>query len=163
MAPSGTTALVPPATATTTMASEKRLRIKTLIMVLAMVVCANAGDLLLKRGMTDIGSVALTADGLAHAFRLTVTNGTIWLGIMFLVGFMVSYMTVLSWADYSYVMPAGAFGYAVLTLLAVVFLHENVSPRRWIGVVLICVGVLLVGQTKPRTTEACAAREKVLV
>lgn len=143
------------------MASEKRLRIKTLIMVLAMVVCANVGDLLLKRGMIEIGSVSVTPGGLAHAFRLTVTNGTIWMGIAFLVGFMVSYMTVLSWADYSYVMPAGAFGYAVLTLLAVVFLHESVSPRRWVGVVLICVGVLLVGQTKPRTTEACAP-EKVL-
>jgi len=144
------------------MASEKRLRIKTLIMVLAMVVCANVGDLLLKRGMIEIGSVSVTPSGLEHAFRLTVTNATIWLGIAFLVGFMVSYMTVLSWADYSYVMPAGAFGYALLTLLAVIFLHENVSPRRWIGVVLICIGVLLVGQTRPRTTEACAAGEKVL-
>ena len=122
-------------------------------MVLAMVVCANAGDLMLKRGMSQNGAVVLTAAGLAHAFRLTVTNGTIWIGIFFLTGFMVSYMTVLSWADYSYVMPAGAFGYALLTLLAVVFLHESVSPRRWVGVVLICVGVLLVGQTKPRTTE----------
>jgi uncharacterized membrane protein len=135
------------------MASERRLRIKTLVMVLAMVVCANAGDLLLKHGMSEIGAVELTPHGIAQAFRLTVTNGTIWTGIFFLIGFMVSYMTVLSWADYSYVMPAGAFGYAVLTFLAVIFLHENVSPRRWIGVVLICVGVLFVGQTKPRTTE----------
>jgi uncharacterized membrane protein len=134
------------------MASERRLRIKTLVMVLAMVVCANAGDLLLKRGMSQNGAVRLTAEGLAQAFRLTVTNGTIWMGIFFLTGFMVSYMTVLSWADYSYVMPAGAFGYALLTLMAVILLHESVSPRRWLGVVLICVGVLLVGQTKPRTT-----------
>jgi uncharacterized membrane protein len=81
-----------------------------------------------------------------------VSNGSIWIGIIFLSGFMLSYMTVLSWADYSYVMPAGAFGYAVLTLLAVVFLHEAVTPRRWLGVIFICVGVLLVGQTKPRTT-----------
>jgi uncharacterized membrane protein len=122
-------------------------------MVLAMVVCANAGDLTLKRGMSQNGAVVLTAAGLAHAFRLTVTNGTIWMGIFFLTGFMVSYMTVLSWADYSYVMPAGAFGYALLTLLAVIFLHESVSPRRWVGVILICIGVMLVGQTKPRTTE----------
>jgi drug/metabolite transporter (DMT)-like permease len=135
------------------MASERRLRIKTLVMVLAMVVCANAGDLLLKRGMSEIGAVQLTGAGLAHAFWLTVTNGTIWAGIFFLTGFTVSYMTVLSWADYSYVMPAGAFGYALLTLMAVLFLHESVSPRRWVGVLLICVGVLLVGQTKPRTTE----------
>jgi len=33
-------------------------------------------------------------------------------------------------------------------------LHEAVSPRRWLGVIFICVGVLLVGQTKPRTTTA---------
>src|SRR5438046_8117837 len=140
------------------MGSERRLRIKTLVMVLAMVVCANAGDLMLKRGMSDIGAVQLTVSGLAQAFRLTVTSGTIWVGILFLTGFMLSYMTVLSWADYSYVMPAGAFGYALLTLLAVVFLHEPVSLRRWVGVVLICLGVLVVGQTRPRSTEiACSA------
>jgi len=57
------------------------------------------------------------------------------------------------WADYSYVMPVGAFGYAVLTLLAVVFLHEDVSLLRWIGVILVCIGVFLVGRTKPSTTE----------
>ena len=138
------------------MASERRLRIKTLVMVLAMVVCANVGDLMLKRGMSQNGAVQLTGAGVAHAFRLTVTNGAIWIGIFFLTGFMVCYMTVLSWADYSYVMPAGAFGYALLTLMAVLFLHESVSPRRWVGVVLICVGVLLVGQTKPRTTEVAS-------
>lgn len=135
------------------MASERRLRIKTLVVVLVMIVCANAGDLLLKRGMARIGPVKLTVDGMSRAFRETLTSPTIWLAIFLLVGFMVSYMTVLSWADYSYVMPAGAFGYAVLTFLAVDVLHESVSPRRWVGVVLICVGVLLVGQTKPRTTE----------
>ncbi len=107
---------------------------------------------MLKRGMLQIGAVQLSMAGLSHAFRMTITNGTLWIGIIFLCGFMLSYMTVLSWADYSYVMPAGAFGYALLTLLAVVFLHEAVSPRRWVGVVMICVGVLLVGQTKPRTT-----------
>jgi uncharacterized membrane protein len=134
------------------MSSEHRLRIKTLVMVLVMVVCANVGDLMLKRGMTQIGAVQLSRAGLEQAFRLTVTNGTIWIGILFLIGFTASYMTVLSWADYSYVMPAGAFGYALLTFLAVVFLHESVSLRRWIGVVLVCIGVLLVSQTKPRTT-----------
>lgn len=67
------------------MATEGRLRIKTLAMVCAMVVCANAGDLLLKRGMLQIGAVELSAPGLAHAFRMTITNGTLWLGIFFLL------------------------------------------------------------------------------
>src|SRR5260370_30867286 len=136
------------------MGHEVRIRIKTLVMILAMVVCANAGDVMLKRGVTQIGAVQVCASGLQHAFISTITNGTIWLGIVFLIGFMASYMTVLSWADYSYVMPAGAFGYALLTLLAVVFLHENVSPRRWVGVVLICVGVLLLAHTRPPPPHA---------
>jgi uncharacterized membrane protein len=135
------------------MGHELRLRIKTLAMIVVMAGCANAGDLLLKYGMNQIGAVEFSPAALRHTFFLTVTNGTIWLGIFFLIGFMLSYMTVLSWADYSYVMPAGAVGYALVTLLAVVFLHETVSARRWFGVVLICVGVLLVGQSKPRTTE----------
>lgn len=141
------------------MGHDLRIRIKTLVMILAMVVCANVGDLMLKHGMTQIGAVQISPTGLAHAFRLTVTSASIWMGIVFLTGFMLSYITVLSWADYSYVMPAGAFGYALLTLLAVVFLHETVSPVRWVGVILICVGVLLVGQTRPRTTEVVSREQ----
>jgi uncharacterized membrane protein len=138
------------------MKRDLRLRIKTFVMILVMVVCANVGDLMLKRGMTKIGAVPLSLTGLQHAFLLTITSGTIWIAILFLIGFTASYMLLMSWADYSYVMPAGAFGYALLTFLAVVFLHETVSPSRWIGVVLICVGVLVVGLTKPRTTEVLA-------
>ncbi len=70
-----------------------------------------------------------------------------------MIGFSVSYMTAVSWADYSYVMPAGAFGYAVQTMLAVLILHEAVNTRRWIGVTLIVMGVMLVGQTHPSTTK----------
>ncbi len=122
-------------------------------MVLLMVVCANTGDLMLKRGMSQIGEVTISFSGLLHTFVSTLHNGTIWLGILFLIGFTLSYMTAVSWADYSYVMPAGAFGYAIQTMLAVVVLHEVVTPRRWIGVAMICIGVLLVGQTKPNTTD----------
>ena len=135
---------------------DHRLRLKTFLMILVMVTCANAGDLMLKRGMTQIGNVPLTAVGLQRAFLATVTSGTIWLAILFLIGFTTSYMLLMSWADYSYVMPAGAFGYALLTLLAVTVLHESVSPRRWIGVGLICFGVFVVGLTKPRTTDVIA-------
>lgn len=139
------------------MTADRKLRYKTLFMVLLMVVSANLGDLMLKRGMLQIGEVELSAAGLLRALLSTAHNGTIWLGIFFLIGFTLCYMTVVSWADYSYVMPAGAAGYALQTLLAVVLLHEAVSGRRWMGVVLIVVGVLLVGQTHPVTTNQKAA------
>jgi uncharacterized membrane protein len=136
------------------MSHEHRLRIKTLFMVLLMVVCANVGDLLLAKGMKQLGPVQMSWQGIRHALFSTIYDGTIWLGILFLIGFTLCYMTAVSWADYSYVMPAGAFGYAVNTMLAVVILHEVVNAQRWIGVVLIVLGVLLVGQTHPSTTNA---------
>ena len=125
-----------------------------MLVVLLMVVCASTGDLLLKRGMSQMGAVYITLPGLWHAFLSTLQNPTIWLGILFLIGYTLSYMTAVSWADYSYVMPAGAFGYAVQTILAVAVLHEVVNAQRWIGVALIVTGVLLVGQTHPSTTKA---------
>src|SRR5262250_1557560 len=137
---------------TKVMTPDQRVRYKTLLMVSLMVVSANLGDLMLKRGMVQIGAVQMSLAGLWRALISTAHNGTIWLGILFLVGFTLCYMTAVSWADYSYVMPAGAFGYAVQTLLAVVILHEAVSGRRWFGVVLIVMGVLLVGRTHPSTT-----------
>src|SRR5260370_21905057 len=107
------------------MKCELRLRVKTFLMILVMVACANAGDLMLKRAMVKIGAAQLSLAGLEHAFVLTVTSGTIWLAILFLIGFTASYMMLMSWPDYSYVMPAGAFGYALLPFRAVVLLHEH--------------------------------------
>ena len=122
-------------------------------MVSLMVVCANVGDLLLKRGMLQVGEVQISPAGIWQALISTIHNGTIWLAILFLIGFTVCYMTAVSWADYSYVMPAGAFGYAVQTTLAVLVLHEAVNMQRWVGVTLIVIGVLLVGQTHPSTAK----------
>jgi len=128
-------------------------------MVFAMMVCATAGDSLLKRGMSEIGPVALDQAGLFQAFQLAMTSPTIWLAIVFLIGFMLSNMTVLSWADYSYVMPASALSYIAVTFVGMTLLGETVSPRRWVGVALICVGVFLVGQTKPSTTAVAEVVE----
>jgi drug/metabolite transporter (DMT)-like permease len=139
------------------MSYERKLRVKTLVMVFVMVVCATTGDSLLKHGMAQIGPVSLTHAGLLHGFLAAMTSGTIWLAILFLIGFMLSNMTVLSWADYSYVMPAGALGYVAVTLVGVFAFGETVSPRRWLGVALICVGVFLVGQTRPQTSAVMEA------
>jgi drug/metabolite transporter (DMT)-like permease len=141
------------------MTREHRLRVKTLLMVLLMVVCANLGDLILKVGMKQIGAVQMSAPGIWQALLSTIHNGTIWLGILFLIGYTLCYMTAVSWADYSYVMPAGAFGYALQTILAVSILHEVVVAKRWAGVSLIVLGVLLVGQTKPSTTDGSQATQ----
>jgi uncharacterized membrane protein len=51
------------------------------------------------------------------------------------------------------VMPFSAVSYALVPLLAYLFLNEHVSAARWIGIVLIFLGVLLINRTPPRTTQ----------
>ncbi len=136
------------------MLSKQTLRTKTHVLVIAMVLFSSVGDILLSKGMKAIGQVSVSSPGLLlTAFVRTVTSGTVWLGISCLLLFFASYLLVLTWADYSYVMPASAVGYAVVTFLGYAILREEVSLIRWAGVALICLGVMLVGRTPPRTTQ----------
>ena len=117
-----------------------------------MVVFGPLGNVLLGKGMKGASSAG-PALGAVDFVSHVLTSGTIWLGIGSLLIFLVSYMLVLSWADFSYVQPASATAYGMVALLAHFILHEAVSPMRWMGVMLICCGVLVVGHTPPRTTN----------
>jgi uncharacterized membrane protein len=130
------------------------LHFKTYLLILLMVIFGPLGNVLLGKGMKRIGALSIgTTVGVIDLLSRGLTSGIIWLGIGSLVTFFVAYMLVLSWADYSYVQPASSAAYGVVALLAHFMLREVVTPTRWMGVLLICVGVFVVGQTPPRTTE----------
>lgn len=73
-------------------------------------------------------------------------------GIILLSIWLLSDLTLLSWADLSYVLPVTATGYAVTALVGWAALDETVTPLHWIAIGLITTGALIVGRTKPRTT-----------
>ncbi len=113
-------------------------------LVLACVtLCASIGDSLLAHGMKQVGNVSLHD---LPTVILAVTNPSVALGIVLLLGFFASYTTALSWADLTYVLPATSLGYVLLTLIAKFYLHENVTTTRWMGVLLISAGVGFVTQ-----------------
>ena len=105
--------------------------------------CASIGDSLLSRGMKQVGNISLNH---LHDLILAVLNPSVALGILLLLGFFASYMTALSWADLTYVLPATSLGYVLLTLIAKFYLHEAVTTSRWIGILLISAGVGFVTQ-----------------
>jgi drug/metabolite transporter (DMT)-like permease len=90
---------------------------------------------------------------LAHPLALIAAVFTPWIaaGIAFLIGFFASYLTALSWADLTFVLPATAFGNVIVTFFARFWLHETISPYRWAGVALITIGVGFVAQGPSRT------------
>ena len=126
---------------------------KTYLLILLMVIFGPLGNVLLGKGMKRIGPVNISAAEALDLLSRVLTSGTIWLGIASLITFFVAYMLVLSWADYSYVQPASSVAYGMVALLAHFVLREVVTPMRWMGVMIICLGVVVVGHTPPRTTE----------
>jgi uncharacterized membrane protein len=136
------------------MKSSGVLHLKTYLLIFLMVIFGPLGNVLLGKGMKRIGavSIGMPAETLDFLSRVLM-SGTIWLGIGFLITFFVAHMLVLSWADYSYVQPASSVAYGMVALLAHFMLREVVTPMRWMGVLVICLGVLVVGHTPPRTTE----------
>jgi drug/metabolite transporter (DMT)-like permease len=111
--------------------------------------CAPLGDSCLSRGMTSLPPISII-----HPSTLVAAVFTPWiaLGIALLIGFFASYLTALSWADLTFVLPATAFGNVIVALFARFWLHEAISYERWLGVVLITVGVGFVAHG-PSLTE----------
>jgi drug/metabolite transporter (DMT)-like permease len=130
------------------------LHLKTYLSILIMVLFGPLGNVLLGKGMKRIGAVAIrTPAELIHTLILVFSSSVIWLGIASLITFFLTYMLVLSWADYSYVQPASSIAYGVVALLGHFLLKEVITPTRWLGVLVICLGVFIVSGTPPRTTE----------
>ena len=136
------------------MSSSRTLHIKTYTLLFLLVSAGSIGNTILDKGMKDIGTVdVFTRGGLLSCALHIVTSGTIWAGIVCMLLFMIFHMLVLSWADYSFVMPFTAVSYALVPILGHVWLGEAVPPLRSVGIALIVFGVVLVSRTPPRTTE----------
>jgi drug/metabolite transporter (DMT)-like permease len=97
---------------------------------------------------------SMPAISAAHPLALIGAVFTPWiaLGVALLIGYFASYLTALSWADLTYVMPATALGNVFVALLAHFWLHETISLYRWLGIFLITVGVAFVAHGPANTT-----------
>ena len=77
---------------------------------------------------------------IGRAFRI----GWMWLGFGLMAVAFFSLLLLLSWKNVSFVVPVTALSYAVGALGAKFLLGEQVNRVRWVGVVLVCLGVALV-------------------
>jgi drug/metabolite transporter (DMT)-like permease len=67
---------------------------------------------------------------------------------MCFVAATVLWLAALRRSDISYAYPVLGAGYALTTLLARWLLHEKVSAMRWIAVLIISAGVVMVGVSR---------------
>ena len=120
------------------------------VLLFASIFLAVVGQLLLKKGMWTVGIVYFHFSHLWSTFLKVFSN---WYVIFGFVSFVLSaflWLAVLSRLDVSKVYPMVAVGY-ILVLLAsrwgIIVTQETVSPIRWIGALVICLGVYLISRS----------------
>jgi len=124
------------------------VNLRKYLVLAGVTIFAPVGDSFLSFGMKQVGNISLRN---FPDLLLAIANPWVGLGIVMLLGFFASYMTALSWADLTYVLPASSLGYVLLAVIARFALHEQVSLTRWLGIALVSSGVGFVTSGPERT------------
>ena len=133
------------------MAGGRVVDLKTKLLTLFVVATNVLGNVSMSWGMKH-QSAELGFSPLAY-IRL-IFSPWVLLGTMLLVLWLLSRMTLLGWADLSYVLPVTSIGYVLTAIAGRSVLGEEISYQGWAGTVLIVIGIILVGLTKPNTTSS---------
>jgi len=119
----------------------------TLILILIPTVTGVAGQLLLKVGMSQLGALEISVAAIPSLIMRIILSPYIIVGLAIYFGGVFFWLLALNRADLSYVYPFASLSYVLITLASWLLLHEAVPPMRWIGLVVICIGVMLVARS----------------
>lgn len=122
--------------------------LKTFVLVLIAAVIGGTGHVMLSKGMKLVGDLTeAPAERLVGMVGQAASNPWLLLGVALQATFFFLYLTLLSRANVSLVLPMTAIDYIVVAFLAQLLLGEPVTPTRWAGIGLIVAGVFLVSRS----------------
>lgn len=115
------------------------------IFLFLIVAAGTGGELCVSRAMKTVGEVHdFRPAALARFVWRAIRVGWMWVGIAMMALAFFSLLALLSMENVSFVVPVTALSYAAGAFGALIFLRERISAQRWLGVLLVCVGVTLV-------------------
>lgn len=119
--------------------------------IIAMTIAAGSaayGQILVRRGMLQVGSLENYAPGaLISYFWHALCNPYVIGGTVLNAVFYFLFLAALSWTKVTVALPMTAIEYGFAALLAVTMLKEAVPPGRWVGIVLVVIGVIFIART----------------
>ncbi|HET7872471.1 MAG TPA: EamA family transporter [Terriglobales bacterium] len=115
------------------------------ILFFLIMVAGTGGELCMARAMRTMGEVTdFRPKALIGVVGRAVRVPWTWIGLGLMTVAFFSLLGVLAVENVSFVVPVTALSYVVGTVGGKVFLHENITKPRWMGVILVCLGVTLV-------------------
>ena len=128
---------------------QRELRHKTRCLTAAFLATTVAGNFFLSEGMHEVGH---TVTWSVSQYLAALLNPWVIGGVAVLILWLISQLSLLSWADLSFVLPVTSLAYVIAAIVGRVVMNDRVPPLHWIGIVLIMAGAIIVGRTMPRTT-----------
>ncbi|MBS1811004.1 MAG: bacteriohopanetetrol glucosamine biosynthesis glycosyltransferase HpnI [Acidobacteria bacterium] len=117
---------------------------KTLLLLTSLIIFSSLGEILSARGMKQVGELSFRPRLLLKSLGRIFTNRNLFAGVAFLAISFFSFLSLLSYADLSYVVPLTAIGYITNTIGSKFLLHERISAARWWGTILVTCGVAII-------------------
>ncbi|MGH9851194.1 MAG: bacteriohopanetetrol glucosamine biosynthesis glycosyltransferase HpnI [Blastocatellia bacterium] len=117
---------------------------KTFLLMCSLIACSSLGEVLSAKGMQKVGDVSFRPKALLKALGRMFRNPYLIAGVFCLALSFFSFISLLSYADLSFVVPLTAVGYITNTIGARFLLKERISKERWIGTLLVTFGVTLI-------------------
>ena len=116
-----------------------------LILLFLVVAAGTGGELCVSHAMKTLGEVHDFRPAALRQFaRRAARVATMWAGIGLMTLAFFSLLALLSMENVSFVVPVTALSYAAGAIGAAMFLRERISKQRWLGVLVVCLGVTLV-------------------
>jgi len=116
-----------------------------IILILLSVLLNCAAQLLIRKGMLVEGEVGMQ-NMLSHVGSM-ITNVWLWGAMICYALSILLWMSVLSKVEVSYAYPFLSVGYVVSAIAGYALFNENLSPVRIAGIIVICIGVILISRS----------------
>jgi drug/metabolite transporter (DMT)-like permease len=116
-----------------------------IVLIFFIVLAGTGGELCLTRAMKTIGEVHdFRPMSLLRVFGRALRVGWMWIALVLMTAGFFSLLGMLSLENVSFVVPVTALSYAAGAYGGSLFLGERVTRQRWLGVLLVCIGVTMV-------------------
>ena len=125
-----------------------QLPLKILLLLVANDLLDTTAQLLMKKGlgMADLTSIS---SFLHHLIYFNNHNLFLfWIGLLIYLSNFFLWMSILSKIDLSVALPLACSSYILIPFTAAFILHESVRPVRWLGLVLIVLGIYFITRSK---------------
>ena len=119
---------------------------KNILLILSSVSLNATAQILMRRGMLKVGEISFSDGAFFRAIPVMLSSVLLWLSLLCYGLAVIIWMIVLSRVEVSFAYAFSSLGYVLVTVMGVILLKENISLLRIAGILVVCIGIILVAR-----------------